>query len=231
MNSQELKARIDKNKEKLIQKVNLIDKKKKQISKREKLVFPEDSFDKTWNKCQIEDLENGIKKLVNETIPQLEETIKKQELQLQKKQNQEQIISEQPSVLKDLAEQLNEKLIKTNIKHRETLQKEYEEKGYKDFCKKYDWKTYNSLRETDCEIEKRVKKDVEHLILDLIYRVTKITGKITDYSHVRLTYPCVLNGYVVGESGVCEIESIIAGGWNIQKEHYRVLVKRIKIKE
>jgi hypothetical protein len=34
-----------------------------------------------------------------------------------------------------------------------------------------------------------------------------------------------INGYIKGENGSVEVRSIIAGGYNIQKRHVRVLVK------
>jgi hypothetical protein len=36
-----------------------------------------------------------------------------------------------------------------------------------------------------------------------------------------------INGTVVGDKGKATVYSIIAGGYNIQKAHYRVLVKEV----
>ena len=71
----------------------------------------------------------------------------------------------------------------------------------------------------------------ENLIIDLIYRVRKITGEITDWSDIRATVGTdgftVLNGTVIGKEGITCIESITAGGYNIQRLHVRVLVHSI----
>ena len=71
----------------------------------------------------------------------------------------------------------------------------------------------------------------EDLIINLIYRVRKITGEITDWSDIRASVGTggftVLNGTVIGKEGIAHIESITAGGYNIQRLHIRVLVHNI----
>lgn len=85
--------------------------------------------------------------------------------------------------------------------------------------------------QTDEWIHKQNQRDGENLILDLLKRVTKITGPVTDWSGLHVTQGnmgAVLNGYVIGEDGKAEVESILAGGWNVQRLHVRTLVKPIK---
>ena len=84
---------------------------------------------------------------------------------------------------------------------------------------------------SDEEIHKNNQKDGENLILDLLKRVTKITGAVTDWSGLYVTsgnMGAVLNGKVIGEEGSARVESITAGGYNIQRLHIRTLVKPIK---
>ena len=67
-------------------------------------------------------------------------------------------------------------------------------------------------------------------MLDLYNRVYSITGPVTNWSNITLQQSVqgpVLNGIVQGELGKVRIESILAGGYNIQKLHIRVLVKSI----
>ena len=72
-------------------------------------------------------------------------------------------------------------------------------------------------------------RSAKNLILNLIKRVEKKVGEITEYNlflTVGNEYEgAVLNGSVKGTKGTAYIESIIAGGWNIQKKHIRTLVK------
>ena len=69
------------------------------------------------------------------------------------------------------------------------------------------------------------------LILDLLKRVTKITGPVRSWAGLELTrgnLGPVLNGVVTGEDGKARVESILAGGYNIQRLHVRTLVKPIR---
>ena len=80
---------------------------------------------------------------------------------------------------------------------------------------------------SDEQIHAQNQRDGEHLILDLLKRVTKITGPVRDWSGLHVTQGnmgAVLNGYVVGDDGKAEVESIIASG-PIQRAHIRTLVK------
>ena len=71
-------------------------------------------------------------------------------------------------------------------------------------------------------------KDAETLILNLINRVTERVGQITDAQYLRLDRDndgfSIVNGRIIGTKGECRVESIGAGGYNIQRYHIRVLV-------
>lgn len=76
---------------------------------------------------------------------------------------------------------------------------------------------------SDAEIEKRAKRDSDFYVLDLIRRVTKKVGAIQDYRNLTVNGPAI-NGVIIGEKGSTRLETIIAGGYNIQREHYRVIL-------
>ena len=79
------------------------------------------------------------------------------------------------------------------------------------------------------DIHKSNVKDAENLILNLINRVTERVGQITDTQYLRLDRDnagySIINGRIIGTKGTVRIESIGAGGYNIQRYHIRVLVK------
>ena len=91
------------------------------------------------------------------------------------------------------------------------------------------WKRYVYYHESEKpEMLARFLKDnhdaVESLVLDLQNRIAYKVGEITDYSHLTVGMKA-LNGSVTGKLGSCRVESILAGGYNIQRLHVRVLVK------
>lgn len=84
---------------------------------------------------------------------------------------------------------------------------------------------------TDEEIHRANLESGKRIILDLVNRVTKITGPVRDWSGLRVTSGngggAVLNGLVMGEDGTARVESIYASG-PIQRLHIRTLVKEVR---
>lgn len=85
---------------------------------------------------------------------------------------------------------------------------------YKD-AERVEW--LNKLLET----EKQAK------LLDMVTRISGITGEITDASYLKVSGKGNLDGYVVGKEGKAKVETIGAGGYHIQRFHYRTLVHKM----
>lgn len=72
------------------------------------------------------------------------------------------------------------------------------------------------------------RRDANNLILNLINRVSERVGTIINAAGLRLDRDnagySIINGRIIGTNGECRIESIGAGGYNIQRYHIRVLV-------
>ncbi len=85
---------------------------------------------------------------------------------------------------------------------------------------------------TNKQIHNSNVKDAENLVLNLLNRTIELCGKITDTKYLELNQDnqgyLIINGIVIGEKGKARVESIGAGGYNIQRYHIRVLVKEIK---
>ena len=77
-------------------------------------------------------------------------------------------------------------------------------------------------------IEKMVKREVKAKKENFIRSCEKKIRKLVDTSNLQLGMNNEINGYVIGEDGRAIVETISAGGYNIQKYHYRLLVKKIK---
>lgn len=75
-------------------------------------------------------------------------------------------------------------------------------------------------------IDKVLEKEVERKRIDLYERCSKVVGKITDASNLRIGNNLSINGFIIGEAGKANVETIMAGGYNIQVLHYRVLVNK-----
>ena len=80
-------------------------------------------------------------------------------------------------------------------------------------------------------LEELLTDAVQAMRLDLYCRCTAAVGVITDTSGLYVGSNGSLNGRVKGESGSAEVETIVAGGWNVQRKHFRVLIKPIQQKK
>ena len=87
------------------------------------------------------------------------------------------------------------------------------------------FKQFKSMRFDTEWLDKVLTEEMNRKLLDLMARVTKITGTITDAQlRVRMGD---LNGNVIGERGIANVYTIGAGGYAVQRWHTRVLVKKI----
>lgn len=83
----------------------------------------------------------------------------------------------------------------------------------------------------DQYLDKMLSDEVRSKRLDLYYRCVNAVGVLTDVSGLAVGDNGSLNGHVIGEQGKANVETIYAGGYNIQCLHYRVLVKPVREKE
>lgn len=80
---------------------------------------------------------------------------------------------------------------------------------------------------SDDEILNYSKIAGKEFALDLINRTKAIVGNVTNWEHLHYGV-AGLDGVVYGDKGKASVNTIVAGGYNIQRRHYRVLVKAIK---
>lgn len=73
------------------------------------------------------------------------------------------------------------------------------------------------------EIRQLAERKAQAYVSDLYRRVTKKVGDIVDYHDLYLNGPAI-NGTIVGEKGTTRLETIQAGGYNIQRLHLRVIL-------
>lgn len=242
-----LKDRIAKAEAKIAKKENTIQKKTALIEKKcvqlekmgvkdpanaERRDYAGKSSEIYWLLCDIETLQDDIKRGGKE-IAEIKATLTKYRIQLEAAQDLdselEVLRKAVPEIFTGLQDTLVSEWDRFDIEHREHLKKQYGELGYTEFIKKHHYTGYEALHQSDEEIHKENLRAARTLILSFYNRVKDITGQVKSWSGVHCTvgtygYPA-LNGFVYGENGAAEVESIYAGGYNIQRLHVRVLVK------
>lgn len=252
MNSTTLKERITKANEKVTKKQNTIVKKTAQIEKKWSALESKYNWDRTdrtthfielkergfsddaaseisWTISDIESLEEDIErggKEIEETL----KTIAKYETQLASELAKESTVAHKyPEEFKTLKTNLVEEWTRYDLNRKASLRAKYNELGYKEFMKQYKWAGYDFMRKTEEEIRRDNNRTADALILNLWNRVNEKVGDPTDYDLYLESGNSIegiaLNGTVVGTKGTARVESILAGGYNIQRLHIRVLVK------
>lgn len=214
MTSYELKQRIEKAQEKINKKQVTITKKEGWIASGKK-----DEYEIKW-------LQEDIKRLGREII-ETQSTIDKYEKQLSGEMERERVmLTEIPESMKMMQTELVERWNVWDFERKESLKAEYKELGYREFMKKNRGSEYQFMQQSDEEIIKNNERNAKDLIIDLFFRIRDITGEVTDWINVHCSGG-VLNGIVSGKEGRAKIETILAGGYNIQRLHCRVLVHSI----
>jgi len=134
---------------------------------------------------------------------------------------------EVPECMKAMMQELIAEWNEYDLNRREAIKKDYQEMEYRAFADKYQGTgAYNLMWKTVEQVQKENERDAKGLILNLYSRVNAITGDVTDWDNIHYGGKA-LNGYVYGKLGAVRVESILAGGYNIQRLHIRVLVHEI----
>ena len=181
-----------------------------------------------WWRFDIEQAQDQLKR----NYEKLEEAIRldaKEEQTQQKKNKREHKLSEAPAKLIGFARWVESVWIKQAIDRHNYL-KQFPYPEYRDRSQ-----LANEIREDRAFYnEEKVRKDAKHdseaLVLNLMARCEDKCGRIIDTDQLRVEYgnsfeQVCINGRVIGEKGQAVVESITAGGYNIQRFHIRVLVK------
>ena len=88
--------------------------------------------------------------------------------------------------------------------------------------------TYRKDEERNEWLCKEIAQDKKRKMIDFVRRIEKIVGTIEDVSYLLISPQGDIDGLVIGDKGKAKVNTISAGGWNIQCFHYRVLVKKVK---
>ena len=213
-----------------------------EVEKEREINFDGEKFQEGYNivwdiYSDMDSIKSATKAIIAE-----KEKIEKYEKMLEEENKKMNELDNLPDSIKEFMDNLRESWNRFDKGKRDRaleLYKEYNAKDlsyyspeYKEFnsmMKEKFGDYYELMRTTDEIIEKENDKAVKALVLDLIARVKYKVGTITSTKYLRVNYDnmgyAVLNGYIEGIDGKARVESIYAGGYNIQRLHIRVLVK------
>lgn len=94
----------------------------------------------------------------------------------------------------------------------------------------YEWlKPYineRTLDEAMAKFKKDIDKEWTRKYDFIIERTNQIVGQITDASNLRIGAKHDLNGFIIGTKGTAKVQTIDAGGYNIQCYHFRTLINK-----
>ena len=237
MTQAQITERINKANEKIEKKQGTIAKKKALIAKKESAIEVMKGSDRYttdniyWTECDIRHLTEDIARLEKE-ISEIRKTVEKYEKQLAGEIEKEALLTKtMPEEFRTLKNTLVERWDAFDLERKEFFRKKSEEMEYREFIRQYKYSAYDLAWHTSTEeIHKKNEKDAEYFIIDLYNRVKGITGEVTNWKGIRLTmgnsFP-VLEGQVEGKEGIAIVETILAGGYNIQRLHIRTLVHSI----
>lgn len=80
----------------------------------------------------------------------------------------------------------------------------------------------------DQKLNKILDKDVQNKYNKFISQIEDKAGNIIDVTALHIGPKGDINGYVVGDKNRVHVETITAGGYNVQILHYRTLVNIVK---
>ncbi len=75
-------------------------------------------------------------------------------------------------------------------------------------------------------LRKEIELDAEAKYHNIVSKIQKVCGEVTEAKYLHIAGNGELNGYLIGTEGNAEVKTIGAGGYNIQRFHFRTLVKK-----
>lgn len=238
MTSIELKERLEKAQAKVEKCKATIERHKKQAEKKLQKIR-ESGWDETdkfryaqgnnhdayWAICEFDNKLDDIIRAEHK-LRDAEQIVKNWQEKLDKQVTMEiKLANEVPEAFKEARADLVERWVEGDIRARDRMLAKKKELSYEEFRKIWTFTQEEDLKHTDEEFRKMEEIEADIWILNLYNRVKEITGEITDCSYLSWGGKA-LNGYVVGKKGNAKVETIGAGGYNIQRYHLRVLVHK-----
>lgn len=235
MKAQELQERLEKAQTKIEKCKDTIERHKKQAEKKLQLIkdsgweidrhkYAKGNNEAYWAICEYESKLEDIKG-AEEKLADAEQVALNWKIKLDKQVALElTLATEVPEAFKQARAELVEMWVAEDIRARDHMVAKRNKLSYKEFRKIWTYTEEEALNHTDEEFGAIEEREADYWLINLYNRVKEITGEVTDCSYLRWGGKC-LDGYVIGKNGRASVETIGAGGYNIQRYHLRVLVK------
>lgn len=189
-------------------------------------------------RSDLETFENTLVKYKNQ-LREKEEFDDKEKVEviwnflLSYKEEMRKYIIENAALFRKLYEKREEEYLKVkdqyeahyNYKNNYLARLKWEEKYYKDIHTLTKQLSSCGYRLDEERLEKILQQDIESKYKNITAKVEKKCGEIVDASHLSIGHDGSLNGYIIGTKDKAYVETIYAGGYNIQCLHYRVIVR------
>ena len=175
-----------------------------------------------WLRCDIGWLEDDLKRLSGE-VEETKAYISKLSDEKVKALNELAKYEAMPEIMKNMESELVVKWDEFDKQRRDFMKQERNELGFTEFCKKHGFRNYDFATYTDEKIHNDNVRDAECYVTDLYSRIVDKTGEVTGWEGITCS-GVALNGKVYGKRGAVRVETILAGGYNIQRLHCRTLV-------
>jgi len=88
----------------------------------------------------------------------------------------------------------------------------------------------STLESATVKLNKELEQEATRKYDFIIERTNAIVGTITDASNLTIGEKDDLNGFIIGTNGVAKVQTIGAGGYNIQCFHFRTLINEMNAK-
>lgn len=130
---------------------------------------------------------------------------------------------------REYCDQINYKIPRSDTEKRKQVRMEYS-RVRKDYYDTWKWLIeYMDCDELDLKkLDKVLEQEANRKYDFIIERTNAIVGKITDASNLKIGSKADLNGFIIGTKGKAKVQTIGAGGYNIQCYHFRTLINEMK---
>lgn len=168
------------------------------------------------------------KKTATYRLNQLEKTAKNWEEKYNKEVERELLIANQvPEAFKQARKQLVSEWTAFDMAEKERMANDKKSLSKEDFRLKYSYSKEEYLHYgTEEKFHKENENEANIWIINLYNKVVKLTGEIIDATNLKWGGKG-LDGFIIGEKTKVRVETIAAGGYNIQKLHLRTLLHKV----